>query len=64
MQNNWSALLLVVQFVYNITLQKGIKILPFKANYSYLLKILLLLRQVKRTYKIAKKRINKLMDLY
>ena len=37
---------------------------PFKANYSYLLKILLLLRQVKKIYKTAKERINKLIDLH
>ena len=36
----------------------------FKANYDYLLKILLLLRQAKKTYKKAKERINKLIDLH
>ena len=38
--------------------------LLFKANYGYLLKILLLLRQGKKTNKTAKERINKLIDLY
>ena len=54
-------LLLVIQFIYNITLQKGLGILPFKANYSYKLKILLTPRQAKKINKIAKKRIKKLI---
>ena len=41
-QNNWVLLLLIMQFVYNTTLQKGIGILLFKANYGYKLKISLL----------------------
>ena len=38
MQNNWVLLLLVTQFIYNATLQEGIGMLLFKANYSYKLK--------------------------
>ena len=38
--------------------------LLFKANYSYLLKILLSLRQVKRTNKIAKEKIDKIINLH
>ena len=34
-QNNWSALLPVAQFAYNVTLQEGISMLLFKANYEY-----------------------------
>ena len=37
---------------------------PFKANYSYELKILLMPRQVKKISKSAKKKIEKLMQLY
>ena len=36
----------------------------FKANYSYKLKILLTLRQAKKTSKTVKKRIEKLIQLY
>ena len=36
----------------------------FKINYSYELKILLILRQVKKTSKIAKERMEKLIKLY
>ena len=38
--------------------------LPFKANYNYKLKILLTLRQAKKTNKMAKERIEKLIQLY
>ena len=38
--------------------------LPFKANYSYKLKILLILKQAKKTSKIAKEKIKKLIQLY
>jgi len=37
-QNNWSVLLPVAQFVYNATPQKGIKMSLFKANYGYALR--------------------------
>jgi len=36
---------------------------PFKVNYGYVLKILLILRQVKKS-KLAKKEIEKLIRLY
>ena len=36
----------------------------FKVNYSYKLKILLILRQAKKTSKIAKEKIEKFMQLY
>ena len=38
--------------------------LLFKANYSYKLKILLMLRQVKKICKLVKERIEKLIQLY
>ena len=38
--------------------------LPFKANYGYKLKILLILRQPKKTSKIVKEKIKKLIQLY
>jgi hypothetical protein len=38
--------------------------LPFKANYSYKLKILLSLKQVKKNSKIAKERVETLINLY
>ena len=37
---------------------------PFKANYSYKLKILITLRQVKKRSKIAKKRLEIFINLY
>ena len=37
---------------------------PFKANYSYILKTLLLLKQAKKTSQIAKERIDKLIELH
>jgi hypothetical protein len=37
---------------------------PFKANYSYKLKILLSLRQVKKSSETAKKRVETLINLY
>ena len=38
--------------------------LLFKANYGYKLKILLLLQQVKKSSKIAKERVETLINLY
>ena len=38
--------------------------LPFKANYGYKLKILLILRQAKKINKIVKERMEKLIQLY
>ena len=43
-QNNWSMLLPVVQFVYNVTPQEEIKMLLFEANYRYAFRTLLLLK--------------------
>ena len=37
---------------------------PFKITYSYELKISLTLRQVKKTSETAKKRVEKLIELY
>jgi hypothetical protein len=39
-------------------------ILPFKINYGYELKILLLLKQVKKSNKIALKKVETLINLY
>ena len=36
----------------------------FKANYGYKLKILFILRQAKKTNKIVKERMEKLIQLY
>ena len=65
-QNNWVLLLPIIQFIYNTTLQKELKILLFKANYEYKLRILLLLlpQQVKKSSKIAKERVETLINLY
>ena len=38
--------------------------LPFKANYGYELKILLLPRQIKKSSKTAKERVKTLINLY
>jgi hypothetical protein len=38
--------------------------LPFKANYGYKLKILLSLRQVKKSNKTVKERVKTLINLY
>ena len=38
--------------------------LPFKVNYGYELKILLLLKQVKKSSEIAKERVETLINLY
>ena len=51
-------LLLVTQFIYNITLQDRLKILLFKANHNYKLKILLSLKQVKKGSEIAKEKVK------
>jgi hypothetical protein len=39
-------------------------ILPFKANYGYKLKILLSLKQVKKSSEIAKEKIETLINFY
>jgi hypothetical protein len=57
-------LLLIIQFVYNATPQKGIGMLPFKANYGYKLKISLSPRQVKKSSKTAKERVKTLINLH
>ena len=54
----------IIQFIYNITPQKGLKILLFKANYSYKIKILLSLRHGKKSSKAAKERVKTLINLY
>ena len=38
--------------------------LPFKINYKYELKILLLPQQIKKNSKIAKERVETLINLY
>ena len=38
--------------------------LPFKVNYRYALKTLLILRQVKKTSELAQKRAERLIRLY
>ena len=58
------SLLPVTQFAYNATLQEGIGILLFKANYGYKLKTSLLLQQVKTSSKTAKERVETLINLY
>ena len=57
-------LLLIIQFAYNTTPQERLEILPFKANYGYKLKISLIPRQAKKISKIAKERIEKLIQLH
>ena len=57
-------LLPVIQFIYNTTLQKGLGMSLFKANYSYKLKILLTPQQAKKTNKTAKERMEKLIQLH
>jgi hypothetical protein len=37
---------------------------PFKTNYSYKLKMLLLLKQIKKSSKTAKERVETLINLY
>ena len=64
MQNNWLKLLPVAQFTYNATPQKEIKMLLFKTNYGYALRILLTLKQAKKSSKIGKKRAKKLITLH
>jgi len=54
----------IAQFAYNATLQEGIKISLFKANYGYALRTLLLLKQVKKLSDIAKERAEKLITLH
>ena len=54
-------LLLIIQFVYNTILQKGLGILLFKINYSYELKTLFTPRQAKKTNKTVKERMEKLI---
>ena len=57
-------LLLITQFVYNATPQKGLGTSLFKINYSYKLKILLTPRQAKKISKTVKKRMEKFIQLY
>ena len=57
-------LLPVIQFVYNTTPQKGLGTSLFKVNYGYKLRILLTPKQAKKISKTAKKRMEKLMQLY
>jgi hypothetical protein len=57
-------LLLIIQFIYNTTPQEGIGMSLFKANYGYKLKILLSPRQVKKSSKTAKERVETLINLY
>ena len=38
--------------------------LPFKANYGYILRTLLILRQVRKVSKSIEERIEKLIDLH
>jgi len=54
----------VAQFAYNATPQKGIKISPFKTNYGYALRTLLLLKQIKKSSKVGKEKVKKLMVLH
>ena len=54
-------LLLVIQFVYNAILQKGLGTSPFKINYNYKLKILFTPQQAKKTSKTVKERMEKLI---
>jgi hypothetical protein len=56
--------LLIIQFIYNAMPQEGIGILLFKVNYGYKLKILLLLKQVKKSSKTAKERVEIFINLY
>ena len=57
-------LLPIIQFIYNAIPQKGLRILLFKTNYSYKLKILLMLKQAKKISETAKERIEKLIQLH
>jgi hypothetical protein len=57
-------LLLIIQFIYNAMPQEGIGTLPFKANYSYKLKISLSPKQVKKSSETAKERVKTLINLY
>ena len=54
-------LLLIIQFIYDITLQKGLGILLFKINYRYKPKIFLMLKQAKKISKTVKERMEKLI---
>ncbi len=64
MQNNWVLLLPVIQFIYNITPQERLKMLPFKANYGYILRTSLTLRQAKKISKLTQERMDRLMRLH
>ena len=57
-------LLPVAQFAYNITPQEGIRMSLFKVNYGYDPVTSLTLRQAKKTSKIAKERVKKLITLH
>jgi hypothetical protein len=54
----------IIQFIYNAMLQKGMGMSPFKANYGYKLKTLLSPKQVKKSSKTAKERVETLINLY
>ena len=54
----------IIQFIYNATPQEGVKMSPFKANYSYTLRTLLTLRQAKKISELAQERMDRLMRLY
>jgi hypothetical protein len=56
--------LLIIQFIYNTTPQKGMGISLFKANYGYELKISLSPKQVKKSSKTAKERVKTLINLH
>ena len=50
-------MLLIAQFAYNATLQKGIGMLPFKVNYGYKLRTLLTLKEAKKRCVNIKERV-------
>ena len=54
-------LLLIIQFIYNATLQERLGTSPFKINYNYELKILFTPRQAKKTSETVKEKIEKLI---
>ena len=57
-------LLPITQFIYNTTPQKGLKMLLFKINYGYKLKILLLPQQTKKSSEIAKEKVETFINFY
>ena len=54
----------IIQFIYNTTPQEGMGISPFKANYGYELKISLSPKQVKKSSKTVKERVETFINLY